>query len=107
MGEESETEVQTILLRSFAIKRSREVGQELEGDFFKSSFELYADENDPTEGENVMMEKWHRTAEAVHLCKWRGDSQRTSRGLALNRSMTSSALVVGGKAEHMGTDTGN
>lgn len=41
-------QVQTTLLRSFAIKRSREMGQELEGDFFKSSFELYTDENNLT-----------------------------------------------------------
>lgn len=40
--------MQTTLLRSFAIKRSREMGQELEGDFFKSSVELYTDENNLT-----------------------------------------------------------
>lgn len=58
-------QLQTTLLRSFAIKRSREMGQELEGHFFKSSFELYADENNLTKGK--------AEDEEVNLPKWRGD----------------------------------
>lgn len=57
--------MQTTLLRSFAIKRSREMGQEVEGHFFKSSFELYADENNLTKGK--------ADDEEVNLPKWRGD----------------------------------
>lgn len=58
-------QLQTTLLRSFAIKRSREMGQEVEGHFFKSSFELYADENNLTKGK--------ADDEEVNLPKWRGD----------------------------------
>ena len=60
-------QVQTTLLRSFAIKRSKEMGQELEGDFFKSSFELYADENNLTKG---------KADDEVNLPQWRGDRRR-------------------------------
>lgn len=44
------------------------MGQELEGDFFKSSFELYADENNLTKGK--------ADDEEVNLPKWRGDRRR-------------------------------
>ena len=57
-------QVQTTLL-SFAIERSREMGQEVEGDSFKSSFEQYADENNLTKGK--------ADDAAVNLPKWRGE----------------------------------